>query len=193
MEEQLSPAYADGERRGTMKVECCNFVGQISLGCKIDLKKIAMRMRTVDHGSRVASVLFRNPRAVAIIFPNGTSMVMGLKSEADCRRTVRKLVWALRRIGYPQAQMNDYQMRNGMSKAMLPYKVDLPSVASAHPDVASFEPELSSSLVYSVCGTTKALVYESGSVLIMGSNNEAEAQHAFNLVSTVLAHHQKVI
>ncbi len=53
-----------------------NIVSTVSLGCKLDLKKIALHARNAEYNpKRFAAVIMRirEPRTTALIFSSGTS------------------------------------------------------------------------------------------------------------------------
>ena len=61
-----------------------NIVSTVNLGCKLDLKSIAMRARNAEYNPRrFAAVILRirDPKTTALVFHSGKMVVTGAKSE----------------------------------------------------------------------------------------------------------------
>jgi len=81
-----------------------NIVSTVNLGCKLDLKKIALHARNAEYNpKRFAAVIMRirEPRTTALIFSSGKMVCTGAKSEEDSRLAARKYARIIQKLGFP--------------------------------------------------------------------------------------------
>eukprot|EP01117_Protostelium_nocturnum_P004766 TRINITY_DN1727_c0_g1_i4.p1 TRINITY_DN1727_c0_g1~~TRINITY_DN1727_c0_g1_i4.p1 ORF type:complete len:127 (-),score=38.75 TRINITY_DN1727_c0_g1_i4:106-486(-) len=70
-----------------------NIVSTVNMGCKLDLKQIAMKARNAEYNpKRFAAVIMRirEPKTTALIFASGKMVCTGAKSEDDSKLAARK-------------------------------------------------------------------------------------------------------
>jgi transcription initiation factor TFIID TATA-box-binding protein len=75
----------------------------VNLGCKLDLKKIALHARNAEYNpKRFAAVIMRirEPRTTALIFSSGKMVCTGAKSEEDSRLAARKYARIVQKLGF---------------------------------------------------------------------------------------------
>ncbi|XP_014247445.1 TATA-box-binding protein isoform X2 [Cimex lectularius] len=80
-----------------------NIVSTVNLGCKLDLKKIALHARNAEYNpKRFAAVIIRirEPRTTALIFSSGKMVCTGAKSEDDSRLAARKYARIIQKLGF---------------------------------------------------------------------------------------------
>jgi transcription initiation factor TFIID TATA-box-binding protein len=80
-----------------------NIVSTVNLGCKLDLKKIALQARNAEYNpKRFAAVIMRirEPRTTALIFSSGKMVCTGAKSEDDSRLAARKYARIVQKLGF---------------------------------------------------------------------------------------------
>lgn len=80
-----------------------NIVSTVNLGCKLDLKKIALHARNAEYNSkRFAAVIMRirEPRTTALIFSSGKMVCTGAKSEEQSRLAARKYARIVQKLGF---------------------------------------------------------------------------------------------
>ena len=85
-----------------------NIVSTVSLGCKLDLKKIALHARNAEYNpKRFAAVIMRirEPRTTALIFGSGKMVCTGAKSEEDSRLAARKYARIVQKLGFQVRQI----------------------------------------------------------------------------------------
>jgi transcription initiation factor TFIID TATA-box-binding protein len=78
-------------------------VSTVSLGCKLDLKKIALHARNAEYNpKRFAAVIMRirEPRTTALIVGSGKMVCTGAKSEEDSRLAARKYARIVQKLGF---------------------------------------------------------------------------------------------
>lgn len=80
-----------------------NIVSTVNLGCKLDLKKIALHARNAEYNpKRFAAVIMRirEPRTTALIFSSGKMVCTGAKSEEMSRLAARKYARIVQKLGF---------------------------------------------------------------------------------------------
>lgn len=80
-----------------------NIVSTVNLGCKLDLKKIALHARNAEYNpKRFAAVIMRirEPRTTALIFSSGKMVCTGAKSEDMSRLAARKYARIVQKLGF---------------------------------------------------------------------------------------------
>lgn len=73
------------------------------LGCKLDLKQIALNARNAEYNpKRFAAVIMRirEPRTTALIFSSGKMVCTGAKSEEQARLAARKYARIIQKLGF---------------------------------------------------------------------------------------------
>ena len=81
-----------------------NIVSTISVGCKLDLKKIALQARNAEYNpKRLAALIMRirTPRTTALIFSSGKMVCTGAKSEDESKLAARKYARIIQKLGFP--------------------------------------------------------------------------------------------
>lgn len=76
----------------------------ISVGCKLDLKKIALKARNAEYNpKRFAALIMRIrvPRTTALIFSSGKMVCTGAKSEVESKLAARKYARIIQKLGFP--------------------------------------------------------------------------------------------
>jgi transcription initiation factor TFIID TATA-box-binding protein len=79
-------------------------VSTISVGCKLDLKKIALQARNAEYNpKRFAALIMRirAPRTTALIFSSGKMVCTGAKSENESKLAARKYARIIQKLGFP--------------------------------------------------------------------------------------------
>lgn len=80
-----------------------NIVSTVNLGCKLDLKRIALHARNAEYNpKRFAAVIMRirEPRTTALIFSSGKMVCTGAKSEDMSRLAARKYARIVQKLGF---------------------------------------------------------------------------------------------
>ena len=76
----------------------------MNLGCKLDLKRIALQARNAEYNpKRFAAVIMRirAPRTTALIFSSGKMVCTGAKSEEDSIQAARRYARVIQKLGFP--------------------------------------------------------------------------------------------
>lgn len=81
-----------------------NMLATVDLGCKLDLKKIALHTRNAEYNpKRFSAVIIRirSPRTTALVYSSGKMVCTGALSEQDCHLAARKFARIVEKIGFP--------------------------------------------------------------------------------------------
>ncbi|CAF2265493.1 unnamed protein product [Rotaria magnacalcarata] len=166
-----------------------NIVSTVSLGCKLDLKRIALQARNAEYNpKRFAAVIMRirSPRTTALIFTSGKMVCTGAKTEDDSIQAARRYARVIQKLGFP-AKFLDFKIQNMVGSADVSFKIRLEALALAHESYCSYEPELFPGLIYRVIQPKIVLlIFSSGKVVLTGAKERREIHEAFELVYPIL-------
>lgn len=105
-----------------------NVVATASLGCKLDLKQVALTARNAEYNPRrFAAVIMRirDPKSTALVFKSGKLVVTGTKSEADARLAARKFGRIIVKIGFTEARFTKFKVENLVATFKVPFPIHL--------------------------------------------------------------------
>lgn len=169
----------------------------VNLGCKLDLKKIALHARNAEYNpKRFAAVIMRirEPRTTALIFSSGKMVCTGAKSEEDSRLAARKYARIVQKLGF-QAKFLDFKIQNMVGSCDVKFPIRLEGLVLTHSQFSrfafvyvilfhykrmakfltvcnlyfSYEPELFPGLIYRmVKPRIVLLIFVSGKVVLTG-------------------------
>ncbi|KAG8222051.1 hypothetical protein J437_LFUL000495 [Ladona fulva] len=111
-----------------------NIVSTVNLGCKLDLKKIALHARNAEYNpKRFAAVIMRirEPRTTALIFSSGKMVCTGAKSEEDSRLAARKYARIVQKLGF-QAKFLDFKIQNMVGSCDVKFPIRLEGLVLTH-------------------------------------------------------------
>lgn len=113
---------------------CRNIVSTVNLGCKLDLKHIALKARNAEYNpKRFAAVIMRirEPKTTALIFASGKMVCTGAKSEEASRLAARKYARIIQKLGF-QARFLDFKIQNIVGSCDVRFPIRLEGLAFAH-------------------------------------------------------------
>lgn len=171
-----------------------NVVSTVNLGCKLDLKVIALQARNSEYNpKRFAAVIMRirEPKTTALIFSSGKMVCTGAKSEEQSKIAARKYARIIQKLGY-QAQFKDFKIQNIVGSVDVKFPIRLEGLAFAHGHFSSYEPEIFPGLIYRM-GSPKIvlLIFVSGKVVLTGAKNRKDIYEAFENIYAVLTEFRK--
>lgn len=173
-----------------------NIVSTISVGCKLDLKKIALQARNAEYNpKRFAALIMRirTPRTTALIFSSGKMVCTGAKSENESKLAARKYARIIQKLGFP-AKFLDFKIQNIVGCVDIQFIVRLESLHMYHQRFCSYEPEIFPGLIYRMLQPKVVLlVFVSGKVVITGAKTREEIYDAFNNLYPILKSFKKSI
>uniref|UniRef100_A0A1B6IES1 TATA-box-binding protein n=1 Tax=Homalodisca liturata TaxID=320908 RepID=A0A1B6IES1_9HEMI len=171
-----------------------NIVSTVNLGCKLDLKKIALHARNAEYNpKRFAAVIMRirEPRTTALIFSSGKMVCTGAKSEDDSRLAARKYARIIQKLGFP-AKFLDFKIQNMVGSCDVKFPIRLEGLVLTHGSFSSYEPELFPGLIYRmVKPRIVLLIFVSGKVVLTGAKVRREIYEAFDNIYPILKSFKK--
>ncbi|VDI43897.1 TATA-box-binding protein-like [Mytilus edulis] len=187
----ISPATPASEGMGTMplKPQLQNIVCTVNLGCKLDLKKIALHARNAEYNpKRFAAVIMRirDPRTTALIFSSGKMVCTGAKSEDQAKLAARKYARIVQKLGFA-AKFLDFKIQNMVGSCDVKFPIRLEGLVLTHGQFSSYEPELFPGLIYRmVKPRIVLLIFVSGKVVLTGAKVREEIYEAFDNIYPIL-------
>lgn len=171
-----------------------NVVSTVNLGCKLDLKTIALQARNSEYNpKRFAAVIMRirDPKTTALIFSSGKMVCTGAKSEDMSRVAARKYARIIQKLGY-EAQFKEFKIQNIVGSVDVKFPIRLEGLAFAHGHFSSYEPEIFPGLIYRmVKPKIVLLIFVSGKVVLTGAKERSETYEAFENIYPVLTEFRK--
>lgn len=171
-----------------------NIVSTVNLGCKLDLKKIALQARNAEYNpKRFAAVIMRirEPRTTALIFSSGKMVCTGAKSEEDSRLAARKYARIIQKLGFT-AKFVDFKIQNMVGSCDVKFPIRLEGLVFQHAKFSSYEPELFPGLIYRmVKPRIVLLIFVSGKVVLTGAKVRQEIYDAFDNIYPILKSFKK--
>jgi transcription initiation factor TFIID TATA-box-binding protein len=166
-----------------------NIVSTVNLGCKLDLKKIALQARNAEYNpKRFAAVIMRirEPRTTALIFSSGKMVCTGAKSEEMSRLAARKYARIVQKLGF-DAKFLDFKIQNMVGSCDVKFPIRLEGLVLTHSQFSSYEPELFPGLIYRmVKPRIVLLIFVSGKVVLTGAKVRSEIYEAFDNIYPIL-------
>lgn len=183
------------ETDGARNVLHRNIVATVNMGCRLDLKKIALHAKNAEYNpKRFAAVIMRirEPRSTALIFASGKMVCTGAKSEHLAKLATKKYVKVIQRLDFP-ALFKDYKIQNIVGSCDVKFPIRLEGLAYSHGKFCSYEPELFPGLIYRMLEPKVVLlIFVSGKVVLTGAKTKEEIYSAFESIYPVLLEYRKV-
>ncbi|KAL1236504.1 TATA-box-binding protein [Trichinella pseudospiralis] len=171
-----------------------NIVSTVNLGCKLDLKQIALQARNAEYNpKRFAAVIMRirEPRTTALIFSSGKMVCTGAKSEDLSRLAARKYARIVQKLGF-DAKFMDFKVQNMVGSCDVRFPIQLESFCLTHSQFSAYEPELFPGLIYRmVKPRVVLLIFVSGKVVITGAKEKRDIDEAFTSIYPILKSFRK--
>ncbi|KAM3877153.1 LOW QUALITY PROTEIN: TATA-box-binding protein [Diretmus argenteus] len=184
----VTPATPASESSGIVP-QLQNIVSTVNLGCKLDLKTIALRARNAEYNpKRFAAVIMRirEPRTTALIFSSGKMVCTGAKSEEQSRLAARKYARVVQKLGFP-AKFLDFKIQNMVGSCDVKFPIRLEGLVLTHQQFSSYEPELFPGLIYRMIKPRIVLlIFVSGKVVLTGAKVRQEIYEAFENIYPIL-------
>uniref|UniRef100_A0AB74TPC5 TATA box-binding protein n=1 Tax=Urechis unicinctus TaxID=6432 RepID=A0AB74TPC5_UREUN len=166
-----------------------NIVCTVNLGCKLDLKRIALHARNAEYNpKRFAAVIMRirDPRTTALIFSSGKMVCTGAKSEEQAKLAARKYARIVQKLGF-SAKFLDFKIQNMVGSCDVKFPIRLEGLVFTHGQFSSYEPELFPGLIYRmVKPRIVLLIFVSGKVVLTGAKVRGEIYEAFENIYPIL-------
>merc|ERR1712137_842458 len=111
-----------------------NVVSTVNLGCRLDLKNIALKARNAEYNpKRFAAVIMRirDPRTTALIFASGKMVCTGAKSEELSKLAARKYARVIQKLGNP-VRFSEFKIQNIVGSCDVQFPIKLEDLAIQH-------------------------------------------------------------
>ncbi|KAI0984183.1 hypothetical protein GJ496_001137 [Pomphorhynchus laevis] len=171
-----------------------NIVSTVNLGCKLELKKIALHARNAEYNpKRFAAVIMRirQPRTTALIFSSGKMVCTGAKSEDESRLAARKYARIIQKLGFG-AKFLDFKIQNMVGSVDVKFPIRLEGLVLQHQNFCSYEPELFPGLIYRMIQPKIVLlIFVSGKVVLTGAKVREQIYDAFENIYPILRSFRK--
>jgi len=171
-----------------------NIVSTVNLGCRLELKQIALHARNAEYNpKRFAAVIMRirEPKTTALIFASGKMVCTGAKSEELSKLAARKYARIIQKLGFA-AKFMDFKIQNIVGSCDVKFPIRLEGLAHDHSTYSSYEPELFPGLIYRmVQPKIVLLVFVSGKIVLTGAKVRDEIYTAFENIYPVLTEFKK--
>jgi len=133
-----------------------NMVATANVGCKLDLRTIALHLRNAEYNPKrfpAVSIRIRDPKTTALIFKSGKMVITGAKSIYDSKLACRKFVRMLQKLGYAVAksvEKCDFKIRNYVANMDFGHPIRLEGFEVGQRMFARWEPQLFPALIYNM-------------------------------------------
>jgi transcription initiation factor TFIID TATA-box-binding protein len=172
-----------------------NVVSTVDLGIQLDLKRIALKTRNAEYNPRrFAAVIMRirDPKTTALIFSSGKMVITGAKSEETAKIGGKKYARIIQKIGYGHIKFLNFKIQNIVASCDTKFPIRLESLAHAHNQFCSYEPELFPGLIYRMISPKVVLlIFVSGKLVLTGAKQRNDIYQAFNNIYAVLCLYKK--
>jgi TATA-box binding protein (TBP) (component of TFIID and TFIIIB) len=144
-----------------------NVVCSFALGCKLNLRKIAMEGANVIYKRAHAMVLMkiRNPYCSANIWSSGKVTVTGATSEDDAKRGARRIARCIQRLGF-KAKFRNFRVVNCLATCSMPWPIDIEKLRDLYPTYVSYEPEIHPGATVRLNNKAVLKVFTTGSITL---------------------------
>jgi len=173
-----------------------NVVSTVNLGCKLDLKNIALKARNAEYiPKRFAAVIMRirDPKTTALIFASGKMVCTGAKSEETSKLAAKKYARIIQKLEEKSdLKFHEFKIQNIVGSCDVKFPIRLEGLAFAHNHYSSYEPELFPGLIYRmVQPKIVLLIFVSGKIVLTGAKIREEIYEAFENIYPVLTAFRK--
>lgn len=174
--------------------EIQNIVCTINLGCKLNLKEIALQAKNCEYRPKKFTGLImkiKEPKTTALIFHTGKMVCLGAKTEEDSIKACRRFGKILKVLNY-KIILTNYKIENMVGSCNVKFKIPLIQlsnyiVSKGGKSRVYFEPEIFPGLIYRYIGEKDQenspnivfLIFNSGKMVIAGAKERNQIYEAF--------------
>ena len=181
-------------------MEVCNVVSTASLGCSVNLAKLEQMLHITPKGfaknlrktSRKFSGLrvpISNPKAVCMVFKNGSVTTLGVKSMDDTYRALQQLSKLLRFCGCTPQEPANLRVRNVVGFFHIGHSLSLPSIYEQLRKrcFVIYEPELFTGMKVELDRRKlTAILFGTGKIIVTGALSVCELETAYDMILYLL-------
>lgn len=176
-----------------------NIVSTVELGCKINLKEIALQAKNSYYAANKFSGLImkiKEPKATALIFSTGKMVCLGTKNEQQSKIACKKFGKILKKLNYP-ITLKNFKIENIFSSCDVKFRIPLLKLyfhilKKLDKKCVKFESEIFPGLIYHCVDNYKKsednkeksnivfLVFSSGKIIITGAKKTNQIYKEFD-------------
>jgi transcription initiation factor TFIID TATA-box-binding protein len=189
-----------------LKPEINNVVSTAYLGCNLNLKNIALKIKNAEFNLNKSSslILTTNNKSISgMIFSNGKIICTGAKSEKESKSNCIKFSKMLKKIGF-NTQLKDFKIQNINASYDIKFKISLidlynkiHSLMNNNNNSKYFDYDnnnyckynkdvFSGIILYLHKSKISLLIFESGKIVISGAKKRDELEETFKKLYPIL-------
>ena len=176
------------------KPELQNIVSTVNMGCKLDLRTIALNARNAEYNPRrFAAVIMRirEPKTTALIFHSGKMVCTGAKSEDESKTAAKRYAHIIKKIGFP-AKFGEFKIQNIVGSCDVGFPIRLEGLNNDHGNFCHYEPEIFPGLIYRMHEPKIVLlIFVSGKIVLTGARQREDLYTAYENIHPVLMQFKK--
>ena len=166
-----------------------NIVSTLDLGCKLDLRKIALQAKNSEYNpKRFAAVIMRiqSPKTTALIFSSGKMVCTGAKTETDSRTAAMKYAKTIKKIGF-DVRFKNFTIQNIVGSCAVEFRISLEHLKVKYEKFCTYDPEIFPGLIFRMENPKIVLlIFCSGKVVLTGAKLKEDLFKAFGKIFPVL-------
>lgn len=163
-----------------VRIRIENLVYTCNIGTRLHLTHLVRKLSHLGaqlNRRRFAAVIIRlkDPKIAILLFGPGNVVCTGAKNRNQARLHLFNVVEELQKIGYRHAAINQatggLKIQNMVASAVLPWRLNLSSLATAHSAYCCYEPELFPGIIirYPLIDNVTFLGFGSGKMVVTGA------------------------
>ena len=180
-----------------------NIVSTATLGCQLNLREIALRVKNAEYNPRRFSAVImriKEPKTTALIFSSGKIVTLGAKSEEESRKACRKFAKIIKSLNYP-VSFKDFKIQNIVGSVDSKFKIALfklyiyliKHINCNDKSFVSYEPEHFPGLIYRMIEPNIViLIFYSGKLVLTGAKTKDDIYNGFRKIYPLLVKFKSV-
>ena len=190
-----------------LKPKITNIVSSINLGCNLNLKNIALKLKNAEFNSNKISTIILKSKDIKVtstIFSNGKMICSGAKNEKESKLACKKFSKIVKKMGY-NVELRDFKIQNIVASYDIKFKISLLDLYNKlnfminnsknfgnNNNYCKFNKELFPTLIFYINESKISLLFfESGKVVLYGAKNIKEIEDIFKKMYPYLIESKK--
>ena len=191
---EIGPVDEDEFPIPIYSVRIVNIVASVDYGCDLDLLKIATGVRNAEYNPKrfpAVTIRIQEPKATALAFSNGKVNIVGSQDEAAAKLAYRKFGRIFKQLGF-NVKSNSFKISNIVAVLNCRFPIHLESLATAHKDFVSYNPEIFAGLIYTIEKLNATLlIFVTGSIVVTGTKTIKDIYEAVKFIYPILVQYAR--
>lgn len=177
-------------------ITICNTVATFQIGCKLNLKKIALIYRykiPAKYNPKKPATLRQSNKndydgtcSAVNIFTNGNGVIIGAKSELQLLENAQDFCLQLQELGIP-CDITNFNIHNIVSTYQFGHPINCKAIAEKYPDRVTYDPErIKCCFIKDASSSKTLLVFESGGCVITGNKRRVDIVNSFRYLLKIV-------